>query len=296
VTPAQLWRLGRPPTLPASIVPVAVGTAAGALARAPSWPLVADMAVVAILLQAATNMTNEYHDYVRGVDEAQSVGIAGVLVRGELDAGAVRRAALATFALAIALGLLLAWARGPLLLGLGLGSAAIAYLYNAGPWPLSATPFGEATVFVVMGVVEVLASEVAAVGRATWTGAVASVPVAALVAAILLANNVRDLDSDRRHGRRTLAIVVGERAARRLLAALIAAALAWPVAAWAAGLLPWTALVALAATPAAVAFMRGLGAPAADLRHAVARAARLELWAGGLIAVGLALAAILPRR
>lgn len=292
MTARQIWHLSRPATLLASVVPVAVGTAAGALVAPLSLPLVADMAVVAILLQAATNMTNEYHDYVNGVDETASVGIAGFLVRGEVAAEEVRAAFLTTFLLAIALGLALAFVRGPVLLVLGLLSVGVAYLYNAGPRPISATPLGEAVVFLVMGPLEVLVSEMAAVGHVTWTGLWASVPVAALVAAILLANNLRDHDADRRHGRRTLPIVVGPPWARRLLGMLVAAAIAWPVAAGLFGWLPMRVWLVLAATPAAFAFVRRLTDPAADLRDAVAQAARLELVAGGLLALGLGLSHI----
>ncbi len=296
MTPGQVWRLSRPPTLPASIVPVAVGTAAGALVAPVNWALAVDMAMVAVLLQAATNMTNEYHDFARGLDEAGAVGIAGVLVAGEMPADSVKAMFLTTFLVATVLGLLLAFVRGPLLLALGFLSIAVAYLYNAGPRPISQTPFGEATVFVVMGPLEVLVSEVAAVGRWSVVGLVASVSVAALVAAILLANNLRDHDRDRRHGRRTLPIVVGRAAGRRLFALLVGVAVAWPVAAVVAGLLPAAVLVVLLALPAAYALVRAVGAPGADLRAAVARTARLELLTGGLLTLGLVLSFALSGR
>ena len=296
MTIAQLWRLSRPPTLAASIVPVAVGTAAGALTARVSWLLALDMVAVALLLQAATNMTNEYHDFARGLDRAESVGIAGVLVQGETTGEAVRAAFLTTFLVALVLGLILAFVRGPVLLLLGLLSIAVAYLYNAGPRPISATPFGEATVFVVMGPLEVLVSEVAAVGRVTAVAAAASVPVAALVAAILLANNLRDHDADRLHGRRTLPIVLGVGAGQRLFAALVALAIAAPVAALLAGLLPWPVVAVVAAAPAALALVRALGAEGADLRRAVASTARLELLVGGLLTLGLAVSPLVGGR
>lgn len=296
MTLGQLWRLSRPATLPASVVPVAVGTAAGALTGTIAWPLALDMAVVAILLQAATNMTNEYHDYARGLDRAGAVGIAGVLVDGEMAADAVRAAFLTTFLVATVLGLGLAFARGPILLALGLASIAVAYLYNAGPWPISATPLGEATVFVVMGPLEVLVSEVAAVGRTSAAGLAASVPVAALVAAILLANNLRDHDTDRAHGRRTLPIVLGPALGSRLFAALVGLALAAPVALWRLGLLPPEALVVLAALPAAAGLVRRVAVAGADLRRAVPQTARLELLVGALLTLGLVTSPAIPGR
>lgn len=215
-----------------------VGTAAGALTHAVSFSLAAVMLGVALLLQVATNTGNEYFDYAHGLDDDASVGIAGVIVSGAMSARTVLSTTIGVYGAAFVLGLILVVARGPLLLVLGLFSIGMGIMYNAGPKPVSATPFGEAFVFIMMGPLEVAVSEVAATAVFTWAAVAASIPVGALVAAILLANNLRDRETDARHGRRTLAITFGTRTAGRLLLGLFAFAAAWPILAVGLGLLP----------------------------------------------------------
>ncbi|EQD37250.1 1,4-dihydroxy-2-naphthoate octaprenyltransferase, partial [mine drainage metagenome] len=135
MTIQALWRLSRPHTLSAAIVPVLVGTAAGALSRNVGFPLALDMLAISLLLQIATNMANEYFDFRRGIDHEGLTGIAGVIVKGELKPKAVLYAALATFALAFLLGCVLGYFRGVVLVGLGLLSILLALLYSAGPRP-----------------------------------------------------------------------------------------------------------------------------------------------------------------
>jgi 1,4-dihydroxy-2-naphthoate octaprenyltransferase len=203
----------------------------------------------------------------------------------------VRSAAVTTFLVALALGLGLAWARGPLLLALGLASIAVAVAYNLGPLPLSQTPWGEAVVFCVMGPLETAVSEVAAVGYVTWAGLAASLPVGALVAGILLANNVRDLEPDRARGRTTLPMVLGAQASLVLFTGLAATALAFPAAAYLAGWLPASSMLAALAAPEAATVVQAL-ARGTGLSRAVPLAARLELTVGLLLALGLAWAAV----
>ena len=285
MSPRELWELGRPPTLVASVVPVAVGASAGGLARIAWWPLVI-MLVVAVLLQMATNMTNEYADFRRGVDHPESTGIAGYIVRGHVTAGTVLAWALGTYGLAFLLGLVLVLIRGPLLLVLGLAAIGAGFLYNAGPRPVSATPYGEGLVFLVMGPLEVLVSEVAVTGRATPEGLWASVSVGFLVAAILMGNNLRDREGDAARGRRTLAIRLGADGGRRVLVAVVAAGLLWPLAAVLAGQLPlWAALTVLV-LPLAAQTARQL-ADRSALRRAVPLVGRLHLIGGLLLALGL---------
>lgn len=285
-------RLSRPPTLAASIVPVAVGTAAGALAAPVNGLYVLDMVVVALLLQAGTNMVNEFYDFRRGIDDSESAGIAGVIVNGEMGPQAVWRSAVTTFLLAIAFGMLLAFLRGPLLFVLGFLSVGVAFLYNAGPLPISQTPFGELTVFLVMGPLEVAVSEVAAIGRVTEAGLAASIPVAALVAGILLANNLRDRVKDAERGRRTLPVLFGPAVGHGLMRGLIALALTWPAVMWLAGRLPFMAMIAALGAPAAFTLLGALRAGGERLRPAVAMAARLELVVGGLLTIGLMLSRV----
>jgi 1,4-dihydroxy-2-naphthoate octaprenyltransferase len=284
--PRDWWQLARPPTLPASVVPVLVGTAAAP--RPVAWPLVLVMLAVALLLQIATNMVNEYADFHRGVDDPGSVGIAGVLVRGQLDPPTLRRVALGTYGAALILGLVLVAARGPVLLGLGVLAILAGFLYNAGPRPLSATAFGEVLVFFMMGPIEVLVSEVAAGGRVSAAGIAASLTVGALVAAILLANNLRDREKDAARGRRTLAIRLGHARGRAVLRGLVVGGAVWPALAALAGWLPATAALTLVMVPVGWWTVDRL-VEAGALRRAVLLVGRLHLATGLLLAVGLVL-------
>lgn len=287
MTVRELWTLSRPPTLPASVVPVAVGVAAALLLGPVQVGAVVLMAAVALLLQIATNMANEYADFRRGVDAADSVGIAGSLVHGRLTPAAVRRLALGTYGAAFLLGLVLVFWRGPVMLALGVAGILAGYFYNAGPYPLSATALGEATVFFMMGPIEVAASELAAGGRLTASGIAASVTVGFTVAAILLANNLRDRVKDQSRGRRTLAIRLGQPRGEAALEVLLAAGTAWPLLAIAAGWLPGWAGLTVLALPWGLWQIRRLRT--GGLGRGVLVMGRIHLVAGLLLAFGLAL-------
>jgi len=289
MTAGQLLRLARPHTLSAAVVPVFVGTAAGALAARPDLPLALDMLAISLLLQIGTNMANEYFDFRRGVDHAGLTGIAGVIVHGELTPRTVLGWTLATFALAFALGCLLAAERGLLLVALGLLTIAAAVLYSAGPRPVSGTPFGELMVFGLMGVLETLVAEVAAVGRLTPAALAASLSVGFLVAAILTANNLRDRESDRERGRRTLAILLGADRGLLFLRLEAGLALVWPAAAALCGLLPPTAALTVLLTPLALRLGRH-----GPLKRLLPDVSRLHL-VNGLV-LSLAIAAALALR
>ncbi len=281
----EWWTLARPPTLPASVVPVAVGTAAAALSGSVNLAAVLVMALVAMLLQIATNMANEYADFRRGLDAPESVGIAGSLVHGRLEPGAVRTWALLTYGLAFGLGLLLVILRGPVMLAMGAAGILAGYFYNAGPWPLSATVLGEAAVFLIMGPIEVAASEMAAGGRVTGVGILASLTVGVMVAAILLANNLRDRVKDAAGGRRTLAIRLGPRRGGQVLAALVVLGTVWPLVAMAAGLLPLGAGLPVLALPWGLGQIRRLSH--GGFTRGVLVLGRIHLVAGLLLAAGL---------
>lgn len=286
MTVREWWQLARPPTLPASVVPIAVGTSAAALSGPVSLPLALLMLVVGLLLQIATNMTNEYADYTRGIDDAESFGIAGVLVSGRFAPNTIRNWAFATYGMALGLGLILVVARGWPMLLLGLTAIAVGFLYNAGPRPLSATAGGELLVFIMMGPIEVLASQLAAGGRLTAPAAVASISVGFLVAAILMANNLRDRTKDAQRGRRTLAIRLGEGTSWRLMAAMVGAGIWWPAIGAALSWLPPTVVMTVIITPWAWHQVRQLRS-ASSLRQGVLVTGRIHLLAGLTLGLGL---------
>lgn len=259
-TPGEWFRLARPFTLTAAAVPVLFGTALALRDGGfRAGPFLA-MLVASLLIQAATNMFNEYYDEKRGLDTAESVGIAGSIVGGKVTARAVLLAALGLYGVAFALGLYLVAAGGWTILFLGLVSALAGYLYTGGPRPISSTPASEATVFVFMGVlIVVIAYAVQARGFPPDV-ILAALPLGCPVAAILLANNIRDLDEDTRGGRRTLPIVLGRSGGIAVYRGLLAGTyiLLAPLVLF--GVIPATALLALASLPLAVRLWRGVAA------------------------------------
>jgi 1,4-dihydroxy-2-naphthoate polyprenyltransferase len=174
-----------------------------------AWRPFFAMLLGSLLIQAATNMFNEFYDAHRGLDVAGTVGIAGSIVSGRVSARRVLAGALLCYTLALFLGIYLIAVGGWPILVLGCLSALGGYLYSAGPRPIAYTPASEAAVFVFMGVlIVVIAYAVQARGFPPYVP-LAALPIGGPVAAILLANNIRDLVSDRRGGRRTLPVVFG---------------------------------------------------------------------------------------
>jgi len=210
---AEWFRLARPFSLTASAVPVLFGTALafkdGSFVPGPLFA----MLFGSLLIQAATNMFNEFYDAQRGLDVAGTIGIAGSIVSGRVTARRVLVGALLCYTVALFLGIYLVVVGGWPILVLGCLSALGGYLYSAGPRPIAYTPASEAVVFVFMGILIVVIAY--AVQTRTFPAYVplAALPIGGLVAAILLANNIRDLISDRRGGRRTLPVVFGREVA-----------------------------------------------------------------------------------
>jgi 1,4-dihydroxy-2-naphthoate octaprenyltransferase len=207
---AEWFRLARPFSLTASAVPVLLGTALAIGDGAFAWGPFLAMLFASLLIQAATNMFNEFYDERRGLDEAGTVGIAGTIVQGRMHARAVLLGALFCYTVALFLGVYLVAVGGWSILVLGCLSALGGYLYSAGPRPIAYTPASEVAVFLFMGVlIVVIAYAVQNPGSLPLRVPLAALPIGGPVAAILLANNIRDMGSDRRGGRRTLPIVLG---------------------------------------------------------------------------------------
>jgi len=221
----RIWFAGaRPRTLPAAVVPVAVGTAA-AVGTVPGgliwWRAVAAM-VVALALQVATNYANDYSDGVRGTDaDDKRVGPVRLVGQGLAEPRSVKRAAMAAFAVAGVVGALLALAVGPELFVVGALAIAAGWFYTGGPRPYGYAGLGEVFVFVFFGVVATAGS--AYVQQETIEGLplAASVPVGFLATALLVVNNLRDIPGDTMVGKRTLAVRLGDMRTRILYAVLL---------------------------------------------------------------------------
>jgi 1,4-dihydroxy-2-naphthoate octaprenyltransferase len=217
------WFVGaRPRTLPAAIVPVLVGTAAatGEVDVVPWRALAA--AAVALALQIGTNFANDYSDGVRGTDDpGRRVGPVRLVGWGIQPPGAVKRAALLSFALAGGAGLALALAVGPELIIVGAAAIAAGWFYTGGSYPYGYYGFGELFVFVFFGVVATAGSTYVQTETVTGLSLVASVPVGLLATALLVINNLRDIPGDTASGKRTLAVRLGDGRTRWLYVGML---------------------------------------------------------------------------
>jgi 1,4-dihydroxy-2-naphthoate polyprenyltransferase len=287
MTTAAQWVAGaRPRTLGAALSPVLVGTAA-AYAEAETviwWRAVAAL-VVALGLQVGVNYANDYSDGVRGTDTKRA-GPLRLTASGVAAPAAVRNAAALAFGFAAVAGLALAIAVDLRLLLVGVVAIAAAVLYTGGPRPYGYSGLGEVAVLVFFGFVATAGSAYVQLERipvGAWWGAVA---VGLLACAILLANNIRDVDTDRVAGKRTLPVLTGVATARGLFAGCVAGAFAAVVA---VGVLYPPALIALAAIPLAlrpVSLVMTRRDPP-SLVAALVGVARLEVVVAVLLSLGL---------
>jgi 1,4-dihydroxy-2-naphthoate polyprenyltransferase len=286
----RLWVAGaRPRTLPAAVVPVVVGTAcATGRTDIVAWRVAAAL-VVALALQVGTNYANDYSDGVRGTDNrGVRVGPVRLVGSGLAPPEAVKRAALAAFAVAGLAGLTLAVAVGWELLAVGAVAIAAGWFYTGGPRPYGYLGLGELFVFVFFGVVATAGSAYVQEEEFSSLAMGASIPIGFLVTALLVVNNLRDIPGDRASGKRTLAVRLGDAPTRWLYVALVAgAAVAVPLVA-AIGDRP-AATVAFAALPLSLrplsAVLRGDRGVA--LIPVLADTGRLHLGFGALFALGL---------
>ncbi|WP_070120388.1 1,4-dihydroxy-2-naphthoate polyprenyltransferase [Bacillus marinisedimentorum] len=238
------WNLLRPHTLTASFVPVFLGTAIAVQYGPIDFALFFAMFLASVLIQSATNMFNEYYDFKRGLDNHESVGIGGAIVREGVSASTVLSLALAFFAGAIALGVYICMETTWWLAVIGLVSMSVGYFYTGGPYPIAYTPFGELASGIFMGYGIILISFYVQTGTVTGESILISTPIAILVGAILMANNIRDHDGDKENGRKTLAILLGQQQAVRFLAGMFIVSYAWIAILAAAGVLtPWALLI-----------------------------------------------------
>lgn len=206
------WVAARPRTLPVAVGPVAVGTAVAAgEGEARALPALAALAG-ALLLQIASNLANDLFDFEKGADADDRIGPARAAQSGWLSPTEMRWGIGFVLALAVGVGLYLVSVAGWVLVAVGVFSIVAALAYTGGPWPFGYKGWGDPAVFLFFGFVAVMGTYFVQVGHLGFDAALASVPVGALATAILVVNNVRDIESDRRAGKRTLAVRLGRRA------------------------------------------------------------------------------------
>ncbi len=275
----------RPRTLPASAVPVVVGTAVAHAGGQVIWWRAVTALVVSVALQVGTNYANDYSDGVRGTDDAR-VGPVRLVASGLKAPGAVKRAAFAAFGVAGVAGLLLAAYAGWWLILVGAASIAAGWFYTGGPRPYGYAGFGELFVFVFFGLVATAGTAYVQMERLTALAGLAAVPVGLFAVALLVVNNLRDIPGDTSSGKRTLAVRVGAAATRRLFVACILVPFVFAL-----GMAPYRvgSLLALAALPIALPPVRRVlaGAAGRDLIPVLGDTGRTQLAFGILLAVGL---------
>jgi 1,4-dihydroxy-2-naphthoate octaprenyltransferase len=251
------WQQTRPHTLTASFVPVLLGTALAMYETDLHFGLFLAMLLASLLIQAATNMFNEYYDYVRGLDTEDSHGIGGAIVREGIRPKTILNVALSLYGIALLLGIYICSSSSWWLALVGLFCMLIGYLYTGGPLPIAHTPFGEIVSGFFMGMIIILISFFIQTGTVTSTSVLVSIPIFILVGAIMLSNNIRDLDGDKEFGRKTLAILIGRKAAIKLLAGMFIISYAWVFILIALNIIsPWLAIVVLSA-PKAIKATKG---------------------------------------
>jgi len=283
------WRLLRPHTLTAAFVPVSIGTVL-AVEEAPiHFPLFFAMLVASLFIQAATNMFNEYYDYKRGLDTPESVGIGGAIVRDGISPKTVLLLAWSFFAVAMLLGIYICVNSSWWLAVIGTICMAAGYFYTGGPIPIAYTPFGELAAGFFMGLTIILISFFIQTGTITTTPILVSVPISILVGAILLANNIRDLDGDKRSGRKTLAILLGRKKAIWLLGGMFVTSFLWIVLlVFTKTISPWTLLVLFSVPKAWKATKGFIGkTKPIDMMPAMKATAQTNTQFGFLLVVGL---------
>jgi 1,4-dihydroxy-2-naphthoate octaprenyltransferase len=255
----HIWLMAaRPRTLPAAVAPVLVGTALAAT-EGTFRPLTFVAAMLgAVFIQIGTNLSNDYSDARRGADAEDRLGPVRVTAGGLVPPRQVLVATYVAFGVAVLAGVYLIATAGWELLLVGAASILAGVLYTGGPRPYGYEGLGEVFVFLFFGVVAVTGSYFAQVERLTWEAFVLAVPVGLLASAILIVNNVRDLETDRRAGKRTLAVRLGRPRARNLYVAMVVGAFACAPVPWLAGSDELTAWLALpvAALPLAVPVVR----------------------------------------
>lgn len=288
----ELWATAaRPRTLPAAIAPVLVGTALGA-SEGTFRPLAFVAALVAsVFIQIGTNLSNDYSDARRGADSDDRLGPVRVTAGGLVPPRRVLTWTYAAFGVAVAAGLYLTALVGIELLVVGLVSILAGVLYTGGPRPYGYAGLGELFVFLFFGLVAVSGSYYVQVERVTGEALALSVPVGLLAAAILVVNNIRDADTDRRTGKRTLAVKLGRTRARTLFQAMLGLAFAVPVLVWIAGGLSAWLLLELLALPVAVPLVRTVATrrDGPSLNAALARTGALLAVFSLLLAAGVLL-------
>lgn len=289
IHPVRAWVLAiRPKTLPAAVSPVLLGSAVarhfGVLSIGPAFAALFG----ALMLQIASNLANDLFDHERGADQPDRLGPTRVVSSGILTGGEVRVGLGIVLLLALCAGAYLVGVAGPAIAVIGVLAILCALAYTAGPYPLGYHGLGELFVFIFFGLVAVTGTAYVELGAVPVMAWFAAVSQGALATNILVVNNLRDIEQDRRAEKRTLAVRFGERFCVIQYATLLVVAYLMPITLWVQGEARWPVLAPLLTLPLAlrvliaVARIRGR-----ELNDVLARTAQLMLLFGILFSVGV---------
>jgi 1,4-dihydroxy-2-naphthoate octaprenyltransferase len=281
----------------ASVIPIAVGSALALYDHTFDWCLFLLMLAASVACHAGANLANDYYDHVKGIDSKESLGPSKVIQQGLLTPAEVKRGMIIAFAIATLLGLIIVAASSWIILAIALISLAVAVFYTGGPKPLGYIALGEVAVFIVMGPIMIGGAYYVMASRLTLSVVVASIPIGFLVAAILHANNIRDIQLDQQAGKVTLATLLGRRGSNIEYLILVIGAYVMTLVLIATDLNFWPVVITVLTIPAAARLCR-LCLTAVDVRELntlLRQTAGLHLRFGALMTVGLVVSAILER-
>ncbi|MGG0409316.1 1,4-dihydroxy-2-naphthoate polyprenyltransferase [Peribacillus simplex] len=283
------WELIRPHTLTAAFVPVLLGTVIALLEDGVNWLLFAAMMIASILIQAATNLFNEYYDFKRGLDTEESVGIGGGIVRHGMTPKLIMNLALGMYAIALLIGIYICAASSWWLAAVGLVCMLVGYLYTGGPLPISYTPFGELFSGLFMGFLIILIAFFIQTGDVSSTAILIAIPSGILVGLINLSNNLRDHDGDKAHGRKTMPVVMGRKNALTFMAIMFSFSYLWLVGLVLTGSVTAWILLAFLSIPKAMAAIKGFVGKTQPITMvpAMKATAQTNTFFGLLMAIGL---------
>jgi 1,4-dihydroxy-2-naphthoate octaprenyltransferase len=292
VSTLHAWILAtRPKTLPAAVGPVLVGSAlAFADGRFVMMPALAALGI-ALLLQIGVNLANDYFDFVKGIDTQERLGPVRVTQSGLICPAGVRSAMMLTFILAALIGLYLMVKGGWPVIFIGMAAILAALGYSGGPFPLASHGLGDLFVFIFFGLIAVCGTYyVQAIGL-TWLVVVMASNMGFLITAILVINNLRDIHTDQKVGKNTLAVILGERRSKIEYALLVTFSYGVLLIIWMAGWVSVWILLPLLFLPWAVSLIRTVWQSNIDsgLNIMLAKTAGLSFVYGVLLSIGIVL-------
>ena len=283
----KIWiEATRPYSFTASVTPVLIGSVLGAMDGLFSWGRFSLALFGSLFIHIGTNLVNDYYDHKSGVDTIDSKSGSQVIQRGLLTADEVYWGGIATFGIGSLFGLVLVGLCGWPILALGIASVLAGYFYTANPLSLAYIALGEATVFVFMGPVIIIGAYYVQREVFSLAPLLISLPVGCMVAAILQANNIRDIEADKEHGKNTLATVISRRAANWELGVLIYGAFVLTGLLVLLGYAPWPVLLTLLSIRLAIPVV-WIVFQTDELQDIVEQSAKLHLEYGVLLIIGM---------